>query len=88
MGSPKGYRKLINKIRKYKSKKNGSLGWIDDPFLDKLLYNSKHKRNLEHKIGEYFVDYDELTEEELQITDSAVDDLIQRSRIISKKEGL
>lgn len=53
----KEIKKIKNIIRskqaKYRRKKrltkNGSLGFIDDPYLEKLYYNSKHSDRHTHK---------------------------------------
>jgi hypothetical protein len=44
MQAPREYKRVINRIRKRTAKrgvKNGSLGFIDSPWLENILTNSK-----------------------------------------------
>ncbi|TGP27365.1 hypothetical protein EN875_034050 [Mesorhizobium sp. M2D.F.Ca.ET.232.01.1.1] len=41
-----------------------------------------------HKIGDYYADYSELTDEQLAKTDPDMEAFIARSRVVSVKRGL
>jgi hypothetical protein len=50
--------------------------------------SAKHPVEEVHKVGEYYADYSEVSFEELAKPIPEMDDLLQRSRLVSVKRGL
>lgn len=70
-----------------------SIGLSFKGFSSSARDNSAHAKLTKpadevHKIGKYVIDYSEMTQDQLAETDTEMDALLAKSRVVSAKRGL